>query len=323
MQLFHQLQNLLSVKRIPILLTAYILVLGYVQANTIFVSQGGAGNGASWTAPLGNLHQALETAKPGDQVWVSKGTYRTSERNDRAKSFVLSAGVELYGGFADFETAIEQRNLQANVTYLSGEIGTASLHDNAFTVVYFRNAGENTILDGFCITGGAADGSDKANHLEFRGAGILNMAADGQSSSPMLRNCTITGNYAREGGGMLNIAINKGVCRPVIWKCSFINNKADLDGGAMMNATINGDCSPEIRECHFESNQASYGGGIFNEPKGGSVNPVIRDNEFIDNKALVRNGSIHCEYFGNGECKPDIGGNIFKGNSSPVGTEKD
>ena len=271
---------------------------------------------------MGNLHKALEAAMPGDQIWVSKGTFRTSESNDRTQSFVLPAGVEMYGGFAGFETAIKQRNLQVNVTYLSGEIGTSSLHDNACTVVYSKNVGEKAILDGFYITGGAADGSDKANHLEFRGAGILNLAADGQSSSPMIRNCTITGNYAREGAGLLNIAINKGVCRPVIWKCYFINNKADLDGGGMMNVTNNGDCSPEIRECRFESNQASYGGGIFNEPKGGSVNPVIRDNKFINNKALVRNGSIHSEYFGKGDCKPDIAGNLFKGNTSSVGPEK-
>ena len=305
-----------------LLLAVLILALSQVEAKVIFVTQGGAGNGVSWATAMGNLHRALELARAGDQIWVSKGTYRTADNNDRSRAFVLKAGVELYGGFAGFETALDQRRIPDNITYLSGEIGTASLQDNAFTVVYCANIGDKAVVDGFHITGGAANGSDKTQHLEFRGAGIFNLATDGQLSSPSIRNCTITRNYAREGAGIFNLAMKEGACMPVILHCSFINNKADLDGGAVMNISIDGNCSPEITDCLFESNVASYGAGIFNEPKGGSVKPVIRSNIFRKNKALVRSGSIHNEYSNNGSCQPVIGGNYFEGNTASVGQEK-
>ena len=304
------------------LLSALVLAFSQLVARTLFVSQNGKGSGNSWETAMGSLHKALELAKTGDQIWVSKGTYKTAENNDRTKAFLLKPGVELYGGFAGFETAIEQRELTENITYLSGEIGTASFHDNAFTVVYCINVGERAVVDGFYITGGAANGSDKAQNLEFRGAGILNLATDGLSSSPIIRNCTVTKNYAREGAGILNLATKKGACQPVITHCSFINNKADLDGGAIMNISIDGNCSPEITHCLFESNVASYGAGIFNEPKGGMVKPVIQNNFFKNNNALVRSGSIHNEYSGKGSCQPVLGNNYFEGNTASVGQEK-
>lgn len=311
----------LSVKR-TLLFTVLILAISQVEAKVIFVTVGGAGNGTSWATAMGGLHRALEMAQAGDQIWVSKGTYRTADNNDRSRSFVLKAGVALYGGFAGFETSIDQRNLLDNITYLSGEIGTSSLQDNAFTVVFCINVGDKAVVDGFYITGGAANGSDEAQHLEFRGAGMINLATDGQSSSPSIRNCTITRNYAREGAGMLNLAMKKGACEPAISHCSFINNKADLDGGAIMNISIDGNCSPEITDCLFEVNVASYGAGIFNEPRGGSVSPVIRSNIFKNNKAMVRSGSIHNEYSSDGSCQPVIGSNYFEGNTASVGQEK-
>lgn len=299
-----------------------ILALTRLEAEVIFVRQGGTGNGASWASALGNLHKALEIAKAGDQIWVSKGTYRTSESNDRTKAFVLKPGVALYGGFAGFETSVEQRNPQANISALSGEIGSSSLHDNAFTVVFSKNVGDDTIVDGFHITEGAANGKEGPNFLESRGAGWYNLADGGQSSNPIIRNCTIINNYAREGAGIFNLAMGDGACQPVITHCSFINNKAEQNGGAILNISIAGKCSPEITECLFESNQASYGGGIYNESEGGRVEPVVRFNVFRNNKALVRNGSIHNEYFGQGSCRPVTDGNYFEGNSSLIGKEK-
>lgn len=296
--------------------------MAQLKAKAIFVSQGGTGNGSSWAMATGDLHRALDMAKDGDQVWVSKGIYRTSRSNDRSKAFVLKAGIALYGGFAGNETGIEQRNPELNPTYLSGEIGTSSIHDNAFTVIYSRNIGENTIVDGFIITGGASNGSDVSRSLEFGGAGWYNLATDGQSSNPRIRNCTFTKNYAREGAGLLNLSMKGGACRPAITHCSFINNKADLDGGGIMNISMDGNCSPEITECLFEANVASYGAGIFNEPRGGNVKPLIQSNIFRNNKALVRSGSIHNEYSGNGACQPLIGGNHFEGNTSSVGQER-
>lgn len=306
-----------------LLFAALSLVLSQLKAQVIYVSEGGNGDGSSWAAAMGSLQKALGAAPKGGQVWVSRGTYRTAENNDRSKSFIIPAGIELYGGFAGFETAPGQRNLNDNITYLSGEIGTASPHDNAYTVVYTKNVGEHTVVDGFYITAGVANGSDKSNPLEIRGAGWFNLAIDGESGSPTIRNCTIAGNHAREGGGLYNLAMKKGTCQPVVTKCSFVNNKADLKGGAIMNITMDGTCIPEITACLFDSNHASYGAGIYNEPKFGNVAPLIRNNIFKNNIATVRNGSIHNEYTGYGSCQPTIEGNHFEGNAATVGQEKE
>lgn len=302
---------------------ALILATGQLPAKIIFVSAGATGNGSSWPAAMGSLQDALSAAMAGDQIWVARGTYRTTEDNDRSRSFVIPAGIELYGGFAGFESSPEQRNLADNPTYLSGEIGSSSYQDNAFTVVYTKNAGGNTVIDGFFITGGAANGSDKSRPMEIRGAGWYNLATDGQSSSPLIRNCTVTGNYAREGAGIFNLAVNKGQCQPGIINCSFIGNKADLDGGALLNTSMGGSCGPRVINCLFESNLASYGAAIFNEPRqGGSVTPFIKGCTFRKNKAYVRSGSIHNEYTGNGSCQPTLEENHFEGNAASVGQEK-
>ncbi|MCB0578137.1 MAG: DUF1565 domain-containing protein [Phaeodactylibacter sp.] len=306
-----------------LLLMASMLVFCQLEAQTIYyVSQGGTADGSSWAKALGDLHKALEKARPGDEIWVSRGTYHTSGENDRTRSFVIPPGVGLFGGFAGSETSREQRDVKKNTTHLSGEIGTASFLDNAYTVVYFQNAGEETTLDGFFILGGAADGQDKNRLLEFKGGGIFNLATNGQSSSPNIRNCTITRNYAREGAGIFNLAREQGDCSPRIANCAFIKNKADLDGGAIMNVSIDGHCSPRITKCHFEANVATYGGAIFNEPHGGSVKPTISSNIFKNNKAFVNNGSIHNEYSGEGSCQPVMEHNYFEGNTASVGQEK-
>lgn len=321
---FHRLQKNSSVKRtsLVLLLSATILLFARGESKIIFVSQGGKGNGTSWTKATGNLHEALLMAQPDDQIWVSKGIYRTSENNDRTKSFRVPSGVKMYGGFLGFETALEYRDPKNNPTLLSGEIGTPSIADNAFTVVFTQNVSEKTVIDGFYITGGNANGKDKSRPMEYRGAAWYNLATDSKASNPVIRNCTITQNDAREGAGILNLAMNQGTCRPTISNCSFLQNRAGLNGGAIMNLSMNGDCIPVITECLFEDNFASYGAGIFNEPWGGKVEPVIKHNVFRNNKALVRNGSIHNEYSSNGSCKPEIGGNHFEGNAASVGQEK-
>ncbi len=277
-----------------VLLTFVItLVLFQLDAKTIYVKAGSNGNGASWDNALNSVQDALQRAKAGDQIWVATGTYYTTNDNDRNRAFVINDGIALYGGFAGFESSLNQRVLANNPTFLSGEIGTASRNDNAFTVIYTENVSANTIVDGFIITGGMADGSDEARFLEIGGAGWYNLATNGRSSSPTIRNSTFTNNQAREGAALFNKTINNGICQPQIVDCKFITNKAGFEGGAILNYSESGNCSPKIVNCTFTSNEASYGAGIYNKAQSGKASPYIQNCLFNHNIAYIRDGGVH------------------------------
>ena len=119
------------------------------MAGVVYVKAGATGsqNGLSWTNAYVDLQAALATAQSGDEIWVAAGTYKPTTGTLRTKSFVMPAGVALYGGFAGGETARNQRDWAANMTLLSGDIGAqGNATDNSYHVVVGAN---NTVLDGF------------------------------------------------------------------------------------------------------------------------------------------------------------------------------
>src|SRR4029079_16661205 len=123
------------------------------------------GHGASWADALDDLQAALAAARPGDEIWVAQGTYRPAPPNgDRLASFVLKSGVALYGGFEGTETARDQRDVTAHVTTLSGDLDGdddftfGNMQENSIHVVTAIDADESTLLDGFTVERGRADG---------------------------------------------------------------------------------------------------------------------------------------------------------------------
>ena len=147
--------------------------------NIIYVAteESGDANGSSWTNATSNLQMAINRAatfavKP--QVWVKAGTYGNEEDGDYY--IAIAEGVEIYGGFAGTETALEQRDLSANQTILDGK--------NKKRVLYQANDfKENTaaVIDGFVIQNGKSSGG---------GAGVL------LRDYAIIRNCIIRNNTA-------------------------------------------------------------------------------------------------------------------------------
>lgn len=304
-----------------LLFTALILAFSQLGAKIIYVKKGANGNGTTWEQAMGNLQEALLRAKAGDQVWVAAGRYFTAKDSDRTKSFVIPDGVALYGGFAGYETSPAQRNLESNYSILSGEIGQPSVDDNAYTVVYTRNAGSSTVIDGFVIAGGSAAGSASQNPMHYKGAGWYNEAVNG-NSSPVIRNCIFTDNIAREGAGIYNYA-NNGACEPAIENCRFIRNLSDLDGGAVFNDGNNGSCNPRFINCHFEANEATYGAGMFNKADYGEAQPVLKNCLFVSNIAYIRASGVYNDRTASskGTCEAIMVGCRFEKNSASVGNE--
>ena len=130
----------------------------------------GSGDGSSWANASDDLSWFVQAPfPPGDEIWVAAGTYLPNRKpNDpflistdpRDVAFYLKDGIKLYGGFAGTETNINQRNITANVTILSGNIGIAAVDtDNCYHVVVSSsiNSTDSVTIDGFTITAGNAN----------------------------------------------------------------------------------------------------------------------------------------------------------------------
>ena len=90
----------------------------------------GAYNGTTWANAYTNLQTAINAAGAGAQIWVKADTYKPTSyldpkvtNNLRSRSFVLKGGVSVIGGFAGTETQLGQRDVEANLTILSGDFG--------------------------------------------------------------------------------------------------------------------------------------------------------------------------------------------------------
>jgi hypothetical protein len=173
--------------------------------NVIYVNHAAAGSntGASWANAFTDLQLALEAAQPGNEIWVAQGTYYPSKDTGnvvttvRRKFFVLVDSVGIYGGFTGTETTRKQRDWKTNVTTLSGDIGAkGDSTDNSFHVVYSEDGtlSKNTVLDGFTIRDGRANGL--GTQREWTGGGLYIFG----NTSAIFKNLLFTHNSSSSGG---------------------------------------------------------------------------------------------------------------------------
>lgn len=271
----------------------------------------GANDGSSWANAYTNLQTAIAAARfEESNIWVAAGTYKPQapvlaagtvqplNGDVRAYNFSLKNGVGIYGGFAGTENSLAARDVMANKTVLSGDIGIESdISDNCYHVFYHpptSNLDASAILDGFTITGGNADGIDAS----ASGGGMYN-----DTSSPTVTNCTFSGNSAASyGGGMYNDAAS-----PVVTNCTFDNNSATTDGGGMLNADS---AAPQVINTTFTANTAgSHGGGMLNA----FCTPTVTNCTFTGNTSGSSGGSMY-----NASASTVIVNSIFWNNGSEI-----
>jgi len=256
-------------------------------------SASGSDDGTSWTNAFANLQEALGVATAGDQVWVAAGVYKTTPTSNRSIAFALESGVEIYGGFTGFESALAKRDPAANVTVLSGNIGALNVDtDNSYHVVIGAGAGPTARLDGFTIRGGRADGLG-TNAL---GGGIyINTAG------PTLANLVIADNFATTGGGYYVAAGNASLSDSVI------SNNHATDGGGLAT----GNASPTLARVTVSGNRAENegGGGWL-----GSGEPRFTDVHFRANTTTLNGGGLY-----NDAANVQLSGGSFAGNDASIG----
>jgi Concanavalin A-like lectin/glucanases superfamily len=245
----------------------------------------GTGDGSSWANASGNLQAMINASAPDDAIWVAAGTYKPTAyprgcincSSNRDYTFHLKNEVQLYGGFIGTETNLTDRDWVTQVTTLSGDIETVD--DNVFHVVLSVKNGNRTVLDGFTVTGGQANGSLSITVEEISiyprlGSGMVNA-----SSSPTINNCTFSENMLSDiGGGMVNASSS-----PTINNCTFSGNNA-IRGGGMANLGS----SLTISNSVFSGNNANNSGGMHNS----DTNLTISNSLFVNNNATVNGGGM-------------------------------
>ncbi|RIL11373.1 MAG: hypothetical protein DCC75_02455 [Proteobacteria bacterium] len=314
----------------------------------------GANDGTSWENAFTNLQSALLASQAGAEIWVSAGTYKPdSGSGNRDATFQMKSGVALYGGFSGGETALDQRNPSLNETILSGDlngddgsyawdyyIGYSNIGENSKHIITALNTNSQTILDGFTVIGGNAEGS-----VDGGGGLYIN------SGSPVIRNCKFSYNRARGantgGGAILIVGSN-----PTITSTMFYRNKSyyrepgpggGYIGRSVAGAIYNSNSSPQIQGCTFLQNKGD-GAGVYNtagsspliasslfEQNAGSgaitnlsnSNPVIIDSTFIANSGRNWDETSGYANYGaaiyNSNSSPQIVGSSFEGNFATDG----
>jgi hypothetical protein len=241
-------------------LTATITTSSLAQQTTVFVN----GNSSNTTAPSGSNPASTWTGSTGAlkylqdgltradqilagvsppafvQVWV-RGNTTDPYRPDlgtgftsgvQSETFTLRENVEVYGGFAGTEAntsaGFALRNIIANVTILSGDLGSSNY---SYHVVSGEEVDDTARLDGFRITGGRALGEGDAAH----GGGVWL-----KNTSASIIRCTIVGNQATDGGGayiegQLEQPVPPLPNDPNFTSSSFLGNNATDEGGGAYN----------------------------------------------------------------------------------------
>ncbi len=317
------------------------------------VTVGGAttwpcGDQSNWSNPCA-LQTALTNTVAPSELWVAAGTYTPTMGVTRTATFQLRDGVALYGGFAGGETVRSERNITANVTILSGDIGApGNASDNAYHVVTGNGVTNTAVLDGFTVTGGKADG---LSYPDYVGGGMYN-----EGGSPALVNVTFSANSASDSGGAVfnhlgspalvdvtlsdNWAYNGGAMysvsgSPAVMNTTFISNSARFTGGGLSD----GNSNLTLTNSSFTGNSATWGGGMsisYSSPtltnitfsgnsaseKGGamalehSVSLTLTNVTFRGNSAFTSGGGMYNRY-----SSPTVRNAIFWGNTATDGAQ--
>ncbi|MCX7050250.1 MAG: right-handed parallel beta-helix repeat-containing protein [Candidatus Sumerlaeota bacterium] len=293
----------------------------------IFYVDGDAGNdfnpGTSWTLAMKTLQPALDAARMamGGEVWVKAGVYNESRPLSPSGSLRMISDVALYGGFAGGETARSQRDILANVTTIDGS--TARGGAPAYHVV-FMDSITTSVLDGFTITGGAAN----AFGPDGDGGGVYCWSVN---ESNRIANCVISSNSAVQFGGAIlcNFSAN-----PIIEHCLIGGNTAIIGGGI----SLTGGSASMISDCVISGNAALSGGGVYgygvaattitnciisgNTAEGAGGGMIFRIAQInVVNCAVVDNtaatgGGIACSSMSPNKTAVNIINTIFSGNGA-------
>ena len=295
-------------------------------------SANGNNDGSNWENAFTNLQSAFLNVDAGDTIVVAKGVYKP-HASARDSYFDMVDGVIVLGGFAGNETidstAISDRDFVANKTTLSGDLGDndhlGTITDNCYKVVRFYGISsgftEETVLDGFTISGGNGDG---ASSDQYRGGGIYMLTASGGDCSPILRNLIMENNRARSGGAIyLQGAIdsytgNYTTFENVVFRNNSSYSASGAAGAVYISSVPNFEGSPTFTNCAFLNNSSEAGAGAVYVSGGyiggaGYSYPVFNNVTFYGNTSATNVGDAIYINGQEGEASPEFINTIVYG----------
>lgn len=322
-------------------------------------------DGLSWDNAT-TLTTALTKAVAGDQIWVL-GFEQITEAGqlytvpDQAVGFSVKSGVQLYGGFKGDETSINDRETLGKPyqmkyrSVLSGDLKNDDEVDNTnlifpantlrsdnathvLSVDMAPSSGSNnntypTVINGFTIAGGHADGTDE------KGGGIYIYGNNTGGGNFRIERCFLFNNYATQGGAVYVDAAVKNVNNgeSLINQCVVYNNAASErsavvnEGGGIylageatvVNSSIfnnkNGGLRISSGSKVVNSTIArNTGAGVDMTPNNtnndGSVfNSIIWGNTFlsVENQPVFKNSAFHEVTVTDAGAGTDDNGNVY------------
>jgi hypothetical protein len=300
----------------------------------------GARTADSWGTASTDLQKVINswTGSNFDEIWVhgtvtpktfantASGGYTITSGDNRDKAFVIPPGLRLYGGFRGTETAPgtiksgggndkRDKTLTATEdwrqrTVLSGALDSLN---KAYHVIIMADIPDDqqTVLDGFTVTGGMGSGPGMGGISVKAGYSIDKQCGAGMylvNASPVIRNLRVQDNTARlHGGGIYNLAAAGGTSSPrishtVISRNSVLGN-GNGGGVYLLTQDSYSTSSPQLEDLIIELNQTiGNGGGLYMEVSlaGGGTSitcaPTITGGEITGNSALY-GGGVYNGYF--------------------------
>ena len=309
----------------------------YVDAS----ASGPAQNGQAWCTAFVQVQDALAVAAVGDEIRVANGTYRPDRGagqtlGNRNSTFRLRRGVALRGGYAGCGAVDpDGRDFVAFETILSGDLNGddganfTNNVENAYHVVTNDDptTTNSTVLDGFTIVGGNANGTLAAK--TDQGSGIHNFnGVNPFTGKPLVQNCTLKNNWAGNHGafndhggatlincefrdnhaGMWGGGLYIHDSLPsIVTDCRFIHNDTDGTSGGGGGAVHEGQAT--FTNCLFSGNSSkNHGGGFYNH---GGGHPVLNGCIFLGNTAIEQGGGMY-----NNQSSATLSGCRFEANEA-------
>jgi hypothetical protein len=231
--------------------------------------------GEIWTvdddgpADFDNIQDAIDSAVSGDEVVVAPGIYTGSGWQ---VVFIPNIAFTLRATGLAGETIIDGEGARRGIAINSG-------------------AASGTVIEGFVIRNGLAGDY---------GGGVYCWG-----SSPTIRSCTISGNYAPLHGGGIFCQESS----PTVLDCEISGNTAGSYGGGMYNA---GGGEARVTACTISANSSGGGGGIFNN---WGTSPIFVSCAILANASTAGGGGM----YNNGSASPQLFNCSFDSNTTATG----
>ncbi len=256
--------NLFSAPATAAEVQAMITAVNAAASATIFYVDASradnSGDGLTWATAKKDIQNAIDIANTGGQVRVKSGVYYPNSSPNMSASTPVTAstpltsrdyyiklkdGVSVYGGFSGTETALNQRNIADNPTYIDGDIGVAGdKSDNCYHLMIY--VGNNT------TTGVTVDG------FVLRNANATRLPA----STDIFESTFITANgidnyiQRRLAGGIYVLRGLNSYFNNIVFENNECENRGAgifLDGGTNLTSSF------YVTNCYFVNNHISQG----------------------------------------------------------------